>query len=54
MGKENESIITYTNWKIAINAAEDMKIVLKCLWRVANCGYIAGITGHDSGFFLYN
>jgi len=27
-----------------INAAEDMKIVSKCLWRVANCGYIADIS----------
>jgi len=43
MGKENQAIITYTKWKIVINAAEDMKVVSKCLWRIANCRYIAGI-----------
>ena len=43
MGKQNQAITTYTNWKIVINAAEDMKVVSKCLWRVANCRYIAGI-----------
>jgi len=44
MGKKNQSIITYSNWKIVINAAEDMKVVSKCFWRVANCRYIADIT----------
>ncbi len=43
MGNENQAIITYSNWKTVINAAEDMKVISKCLWRVANCGYIAGI-----------
>ena len=44
MGKQNQAITTYTNWKIVINAAEDMKIVSKRLWRVVNCRYIAVIT----------
>jgi len=43
MGKQNQAITTYTNWKIVIDAAEDMKVVSKCLWRVANCGYVADI-----------
>ena len=48
MGKENQAIITYTNWKIVINAPEDMKIVSKCLGRIANCRYIADIAGSDN------
>ena len=43
MGKENQSIITYTNWKIVLKRGQDVKIVSKCLGRVANCGYIADI-----------
>ncbi len=48
MGKQNQAITTYTNWKIVINAAEDMKVVSKCLWGVANCRYIADSTGSDN------
>jgi len=53
MGKKNQSIITCRNWKIVINAAEDMKVVSKCLWRVANCGYIADIKSIVPAFFAY-
>jgi len=54
MGKQNQAITTYTNWKIVINAAQDMKIVSKCLWRVANCRYIAVITGYYIGLLGKN
>ena len=48
MGKQNQPIITYSNWKIVINAPEDMKFVSKCFWRTANCRYIADISGRDN------
>jgi len=55
MGRQNQAISTYTNWKkIVINATQDMKVVSKCLWRVANCRYIAVITGYYIGLLGKN